>query len=367
MNNKTFIDLFCGCGGFSLGASLSGYKNILSVDVDPILTSSYKLNFPSSNLRLADLAKIDDIRTLLSDKSEKPDLLIGGPPCQGFSFIGKRNPNDPRNELIYHYFRHVKRLKPHFFILENVVGLSSGYGIDAIEEGKSLLPSYYNITDAIIIDANDFGAATNRSRVMIIGYDKRYNTLSDLEVLLKQRKEKPTVKDAILDLPSPKKFSEGSFDWVKYKTNIDISSYAKNLKTKPPKHLGWDFAIKKMEHGFVSGITATEHTEEVKQRFKQTTPGYTEKISRYFKLKWNEPSKTIRAGTGKDKGGFQAARPIHPTQSRVITVREAARIQGFPDWFVFHPTKWHSFRMIGNSVSPIMSKTIITKLKEVNS
>src|SRR3546814_16995927 len=90
-------------------------------------------------------------------------------------------------------------------------------------------------------------------------------------------------------------------------------------------------------------------------RFIETAQGKVEPVSHYPKLAWSGQCPTLRAGTGAEKGSFQAMRPIHPTQPRVITVREGARLQGFPDWFMFHPTKWHSFRMIGNSVSPIVS------------
>jgi len=359
---KTFIDLFCGCGGFSLGASLAGYKNILSVDIDKILTSSHRLNFPNSNLVLADLSSIDNLKRFIPSETQKPTLLIGGPPCQGFSFMGKRNQDDPRNQLIYHFFRHVKNLKPDIFILENVEGLASGYGLQIISESQSQLPGYYVISNPIEVNAYSFGAATSRPRVLIIGYDKRYVSKPDFDEILKSKSSRFNVKDAIADLPTPIKANDDGYLWTPYKPGVEISNYAKKLKTLPPKNFGWSAAVEKLKKGFISGQLSTKHTEEVKKRFKQTQQGETEDVSRFFKLKWDAPSRTIRAGTGRDKGGFQSARPIHPSQARVITVREAARIQGFPDWFTFHPTKWHSFRMIGNSVSPIMAKEIIKNL-----
>ena len=362
MVNKTYIDLFCGCGGFSLGANLAGYKNLLSVDIDPILTSAYKLNFPNSNLQLANLATIPDIRKLLKNPDQKPSLLIGGPPCQGFSFMGKRDEHDPRNELIWHYFRHVKRLRPDIFILENVAGLASGYGLEAIEIAKSQLPKYYKVSDPIFVNAADFGAATTRPRVLIIGYDSENIAKPDFDAIANFKVPFTSVKDAISDLPSPVKYDDKTYDWVKYKRDIDISDYAIKLRKVPKKKLGWEHAIQKLENGFVSGLSSTLHNDEVKQRFKDTQQGDNEPISRYFRLKWDAPSRTIRAGTGSDKGGFQSARPIHPSQPRVITVREGARIQGFPDWFVFHHAKWHSFRMIGNSVSPIMAEKLASLL-----
>ncbi|MBT1688106.1 DNA cytosine methyltransferase [Dawidia soli] len=364
MIKRTFIDLFSGCGGFSLGAHLAGFHNALSVDIDPILTSSYRLNFPTSNLQIADLKQVEDIRVMMKNPPAKPDLLIGGPPCQGFSHMGKRDAEDPRNELIWHFFRHVRKATPNVFIMENVDGLAtSEYGRKIVEEAILQLPSYYKTSGIINVNAADFGAATARPRVLIVGFDSRYVDDPRLEEKIKPVKKRTTVWDAISDLPGPVNTAEvNEFVWTKYTYRGDISKYAKALRVAPLKNLGWSQAVDRFNAGQITGLNATTHTSDVKDRFKLTKQGEVEPISRYFKLSWDLPSRTIRAGTGRDKGGFQAARPIHPSQSRVITIREAARIQGFPDWFVFHPTKWHSFRMIGNSVSPVMAKRIIKSL-----
>lgn len=112
----------------------------------------------------------------------------------------------------------------------------------------------------------------------------------------------------------------------------------------------------------VSGFLGTIHTDEIINRYKKLSFGETDKISRSQRLNPNGFCPTLRAGTGSDKGSYQAVRPIHPTQARVITPREAARLQGFPDWFRFHPTKWHSFRQIGNSVSPLVAEAMLLPL-----
>ena len=135
------------------------------------------------------------------------------------------------------------------------------------------------------------------------------------------------------------------------------------MRELPPKHLGSELAIKKLKNKMLSGFFDTVHTKEVMTRYLALEPEKVDKISRSKKLSWKGVSPTLRAGTGSDKGSYQAVRPIHPSSPRVITVREAARLQGFPDWFCFHPTKWHSFRMIGNSVSPIVSENIMTNIK----
>jgi len=124
--------------------------------------------------------------------------------------------------------------------------------------------------------------------------------------------------------------------------------------------VGNEQALKRFaERSEVSGFFGTEHTEEVIERFLKVKPGKTDSISKFPRLSWDELCPTLRAGTAKDRGSYQAARPIHPSQDRVITPREGARLQGFPDWFLFHPTKWHSLRQIGNSIPPLMAERIL--------
>ena len=129
-----------------------------------------------------------------------------------------------------------------------------------------------------------------------------------------------------------------------------------------PEGIGDDAAMKRLKRREVSGFLGTRHTPEVLERFASVAQGDTDQISRCHRLDPNGFCPTLRAGTAKEKGGFQAIRPLHPTEDRVITPREAARLQGFPDWFQFAPTKWHSFRQIGNSVSPILAEDILARL-----
>ncbi|MBS4036491.1 MAG: DNA cytosine methyltransferase, partial [Ignavibacterium sp.] len=114
----------------------------------------------------------------------------------------------------------------------------------------------------------------------------------------------------------------------------------------------------KYKKGLVSGCFGTRHSPKVYKRYKALRPGQIDAVSRSVRLKSKGLCPTLRAGTDSDKGSYQAVRPIHPTANRVITPREAARLQGFPDWFQFAPSKWHSFRQIGNSVSPILAEEI---------
>lgn len=363
----TLIDLFSGCGGFSLGAAFAGFHSVAAVDIDATLQSSFGKNFPRTKAIQGNVAQIlkSDWRHLIGDI--KPTGIIGGPPCQGFSRIGKREKNDPRNDLIHHYYRHVKELNPQFFVMENVQGLLDTDNIETLTNGIDQISGKYNILGPFVVNAADFGAATNRHRVVVIGYDPDEMEPLDLANFKSIGIVKPiTIRDAIYDLPSPISDPKDSsnYGWAEYGTvkKSDISAYARKMRKLPPSGLGWSEAISRLKLGQLSGLTETRHTESVTERYTNIPPGKIDRVSKSHKLDWKGLSPTLRAGTGSDKGSFQAVRPLHPDEGRVITVREAARIQGFPDWFTFHPTKWHSFRMIGNSVSPLMSEGIMVPI-----
>jgi DNA (cytosine-5)-methyltransferase 1 len=221
----------------------------------------------------------------------------------------------------------------------------------------------------VTINALDFGAPTSRRRVVLVGYDAEEMDPIGAEELRFVFERKVTVKDAISDLPVPAAAPpiQGDWGWAAYpQLNPDqgeISEYAREMRRMPPAGLGWSVAIGALAEGRVSGLMPTLHTDAVRARFGLTPQGKVEETSRYPRLSWEGHCPTLRAGTGKEKGSFQSMRPIHPSEPRVITVREAARLQGFPDWFAFGPTKWHSFRVIGNSVSPKVSAGILSLIK----
>jgi DNA (cytosine-5)-methyltransferase 1 len=363
----TVVDLFCGCGGFSLGAELAGFRSLAAVDIDPILQSAYRRNFPKSRVIQASVADIDESawRHLLG--KVRPDGLIGGPPCQGFSPIGKHRKNDPRNDLLAHFYRHVRILRPKFFIMENVPGLLTEDKIGILSSGLENVPSRYRILDPIVISASDYGAATSRRRVVIVGYDpNEVDSISEEIITRSTPRNLITVRDAIADLPEPipgQKFGD-DFGWRKYpkKSSAQLTKYAQHLRKEPPAGMGWSEAIELHQNGFISGLVETHHSRKVARRYSIIEGGKSDPITKAYRLEWSGQCPTIRAGTGSDKGAFQAVRPLHPGKGRVITVREGARLQGFPDWFVFHPTKWHSFRMIGNSVSPFVSRGLFKRI-----
>jgi DNA (cytosine-5)-methyltransferase 1 len=159
------------------------------------------------------------------------------------------------------------------------------------------------------------------------------------------------VRDAIADLAGA--FSVGQdpdgYDVWQHAVEDPVSDYARKLRSGAKRF---------------TSHRRTAHRSEIAARFVNVPQGGIDKVGRHHRLRWDGQSPTLRAGTGFDRGRFQAVRPLHPDEPRVITVREAARLQGFPDWFRFHPTTWHSFRMIGNSVSPIAGTAILNLLKD---
>ncbi len=363
----TIVDLFCGCGGFSLGAELAGFRSIVAIDIDHDLQSSFRRNFRQTAVIEANVADIDgqDWPQLIG--RDRPDGLVGGPPCQGFSWIGKRQTNDPRNNLVHQFYRHVGLLRPKFFVMENVEGILHSSSVDVLNLAIESIAKHYQIIGTIVVNAADFGAPTVRKRVVVIGYDpQEVDALSERSFTKHPPKEMTTVRDAISDLPSPipEDDDELSFGWAKYPGDRGrkISDYAASLRKGPSDGMGWKESVERHSHGYVSGLTSTRHRPDIARRYAVLAPGKSDPITKSYRLDWDGQSPTLRAGTGADKGAFQAVRPLHPGMGRVITVREGARLQGFPDWFVFHPTKWHSFRMLGNSVSPIVSRAILSIL-----
>lgn len=389
MEKPIIVDLFSGCGGFGLGAKLAGFDCRVAIDVDKTLQSAYRLNFPTTQVIQEDIANLnlEQWEILLKrdqqGKMRRPDGIIGGPPCQGFSRIGKRNSEDPRNSLIGHFFRHVKMLKPKFFVMENVEGLLDEGTVDVLmselqeisqsqlsikERQKQDFPAY-KVLEPILLNASEYGAPTTRTRVIVVGYlADKMDTLSASDFLPAADMSRVTVKDAIADLPEPYKTSrkKDDFAWAKYKPmrGKRISNYAKKARALPPEGFGNEEAINRLKKSELSGFDITVHSAKVSARYAAVPNGKIDPVSKSTKLDWNGFAPTLRAGTGPDKGSHQAVRPLHPDVGRVITVREAARLQGFPDWFLFHQTKWSSFRMIGNSVSPIISEFILSTIKK---
>lgn len=358
------IDLFCGCGGFSLGATRAGFDIVAGVDLDKNAIAAHAINFPASKHLNLDLSKVptDELLSEAGVRKDEVTGIIGGPPCQGFSSIGKSHLSDPRNQLFKRFFEIVKDIKPAFFVCENVPGILRPQYDNVREEALNLVQGSYSILGPIKLRASDYGAPTTRTRAFFFGINRSLNVNPTIEMLLPSYSICPvSVKEALTGLP-PKirdewQSEEQGWRKVRYKLGTPFQIH---LSSKIPSGVGDQESIDKLnQKGHVSGCLGTVHQDEVINRFSAVEPGKSDKVSRAPRLSLDGFCPTLRAGTGSDRGSYQAVRPIHPTEPRVITPREAARLQGFPDWFRFAPSKWHSFRQIGNSVSPILSEHVL--------
>lgn len=339
------VNLFSGCGGFSLGAHQAGFRVIAAVDNDPILSSSYPYNFSDTKMLLRDVTQLDG-RSVREAAAGPVDGIFGGPPCQGFSLIGKRSREDPRRHTLGHFFRVVQEVQPLFFAMENVRGLACSDSRYLLDEALCLVEDKYAIFGPEVLNAAHFGGATNRLRLFVIGIRRDYGESVSLEDFDKLKKAPATVRAAISDLEGAVAIGErDGFDTWRIARVGRPYDYARALRARD---------------GIFTGQRPTEHSIRVVTRFKTIPQGGIDPIGRHPRLSWSGQCPTLRAGTGSDRGSYQSVRPIHPEQPRVITVREAARLQGFPDGHRFHSTIWHSFRMIGNSVSPIVARAIFT-------
>jgi DNA (cytosine-5)-methyltransferase 1 len=293
--------------------------------------------------------------------------IIGGPPCQGFSDIGKKDRDDPRNKLFPEFFRIVAEARPKFFLAENVPRIMHNANSDILSRAFSYVKAEYDILTDLSINACDYGAPTTRTRRFFFGSLKdEMEPLKATDFKPPSNIEKILVKDALIGLPEKidPTWQNEDQSWQIVK-DYNNGYFASRLKGHKPVGMGDPVALKRFKkENLVSGCLGTAHTKEVVKRFEQTKPGKREQVSRTIRLDPDGFCPTLRAGTGPDHGSHQSLRPIHPTENRVITPREAARLQGFPDWFQFHPTKWHSFRQIGNSVSPIVAERILTVIRK---
>jgi DNA (cytosine-5)-methyltransferase 1 len=344
------VELFCGCGGFSLGAHAAGFDVAAAYDIDETLASSYPRNFPHTKLFHRDIGGLTgaEIRAAVDG-----DIggVFGGPPCQGFSDIGRRQKDDPRRELLGHFFRIVSEVEPAFFVMENVRGLAYHDAAPVLDGALTLVEKDYHVLGPQIWDASAFGAATRRNRMFVIGIRRSVADPIEKTAVDAFRRPASNVKAAIVDLSDAAPLAETD----------DLPGFDQWKIRRPGRPLAYAAALRSTDKTF-TGHRPTVHTQDVIDRFAKVEQGHVDPVGRHPRLAWTGLCPTLRAGTGADKGSYQSVRPIHPEENRVITVREAARLQGFPDAHVFHPTVWHSFRMIGNSVSPIMAEAIFSAI-----
>ena len=362
---KEIIDLFSGVGGLSLGAARAGFQIRAAVELDVQASSTHAVNFPTAAHVQEDVSKLAGDR-LIETSGVNPKLyagLIGGPPCQGFSNMGLRTAKDPRNQLLCDFFRLVAETSPAFFLAENVPGVLDERNARVLEAAQARIPKKYVVLDPFTVKASDYGAPTIRTRVFFYGYDPNRVDALTIEDFLPGTVGDVRVRDALAQLPKVRPTWQTEKQSWRSVGELDDSEFANRLTDCVPAGVGNEEALQRFRSKRqVSGFLGTLHEAGTIKRFDLLGPGESDSISKCTRLDAKGYCPTLRAGTGPERGSYQAIRPVHPTSPRVITPREGARLQGFPDWFQFHATKWHSFRQIGNSVSPIVAESLLLKI-----
>ncbi len=355
------IDLFAGAGGLSLGFEQAGFDVAAAVEIDPIHCAVHEYNFPNCSTICASVVELTgvEIRARAGLQGKDIDVVFGGPPCQGFSMIGKRTLDDPRNSLVFHFVRLIKELQPKYCVFENVKGLTLGLHTKFLTELiEELQKAGYSVALPYrVLNAAEYGVPQDRRRLFLLAARSDMNLLSYPGPV----GVRTTVWEAIGDLPDADEFdvlNRQDMVSTKWKT---ATRYARQLRgiTNDPEDFGYP---RDFNRDLLSSSLRTKHTDFSKSRFLETKHGETEPISRFHKLNPQGVCNTLRAGTDSARGAFTSPRPIHPFLPRVITVREAARIHSYPDWFRFHATKWHGFRQIGNSVPPLLGRAVAAQV-----
>lgn len=363
------IDLFCGAGGLSLGAVRAGLNIVAGVELDLQALTTHTVNFPSSRHLRLDVAELSG-KALLEAAGVSPGnltALIGGPPCQGFSVMGLRQPDDIRNNLFGHFMRLVAETLPIFFVAENVPGIAHSANAPVLKKALSLVPKQYDVLPPIIVQGDNYGAPTSRKRLFFIGIDRSRLPMIAAEAFLpptyvQQVNVEAALKGLGVEVHPPDPTTDEGDHWHQVGA-LPESHFYSRVKDCIPKGIGDPGTVARYKKkNEVNGHIGVVHRTDISARYGALAPGEKDPVSRSVRLKLDGFCPTLRAGTGSEKGRRQAVRPIHPIESRVITPREAARLQGFPDWFLLPQTKWHSFRQIGNSVSPLVAEIVITAL-----
>lgn len=370
------IDLFAGAGGMSLGFEQAGFDIVAAVEIDPVHAAVHKYNFPHCAVMPRSVVGLSgaEIRRAADIGARPVHVVFGGAPCQGFSMIGQRALDDPRNQLVREFLRIVADLKASYFVFENVKGLTIG-------RHRAFLEEFIQYADQLgyavrlpwrVLDAANYHTPQHRERLILFGARKglklpqypaaQCNAADGKGLKQPGLPAGPSVEDALADLPDAEMFPElSSTDEVLTEAWGAPSPYARRLRCLDND--GWDFGyVRHWKPLLLTSSARTSHTAISKRRFGETEPGSVEPISRFYKLRAGGLSNTLRAGTDGARGAFTSPRPIHYKYDRCVTVREMARLHGYPDWFRFNETKWHGARQIGNSVPPPLARAIAAEL-----
>jgi DNA (cytosine-5)-methyltransferase 1 len=369
------IDLFSGAGGMSLGFEQAGFDVKAALEIDPVHSATYAFNFPRTTIICAPAETLSgqNIRDRAGIGKEVIDCVFGGPPSQGFSGMGKRDSADPRNALVGEFFRLVRELTPRSFVFDNVKGITLEPHREFLHRQIATLEvmGYEVRTGFKILNAAEFGVPQSREHFSLMGvrYGEQLPDYPKLKFQVAGKRPKgfdaplgPTVHDALGDLPDADQFAVlQDTDAVEVTTWGTRSAYASQLRCENSSD--WFFGYPRdWDPNILTSSARTDHNAVSRQRFAKTPLGTVEKVSRFFKLDPASVANTLRAGTDAARGAFSSPRPIHPEFSRCITVREMARLHGFPDWFRFHATKWHGARQVGLAVPPPLARAVAAEM-----
>jgi DNA (cytosine-5)-methyltransferase 1 len=339
----TFIDLFSGCGGLSCGLELAGHHCLLGVDANKEAIASFAANHSKANVYLGDIKKLTEKKLLDLTRGQRIDMVVGGPPCQGFSTVGRGLVGDERNQLFKEFVRIVKITKPKIILFENVTGLVAKKNEVILKQIFQYFERLGYNMDARVLSAEEFGVPEKRRRAIIMG-------VKDGECLFPIASHGNRAKNKIRTVAEALKNLKGR-DGKTY--NHDVAQ-AQVKKIQDRERLQFipagrgiryetdekEFLPKKLWYGI-------DWSKLREKRFRQT---------RLQRLPLKDPSPTILTSRTSY---------YHPVENRYLTPREAAACQSFPNDFIFHGSQTAQFRQIGNAVPPMLARALGEKIKEI--
>lgn len=385
MSGHTAVSLFSGCGGFCEGVKLAGFDVLAAVELDKYAAVTYRANFPEVPLFEGDVhAFLDSGEAGWTAEEQERfghladvdlDLVFGGPPCQGYSQIGTRILDDPRNELYLQYIRVVKQLRPKVFLMENVPNmLLLAKGKFKREVLEAMAEAGYKNCGVQVLSAADYGVPQVRRRAIFFGIRDDLEAGGPAEDLLakflkEQERPAPTAWDAIKDLPEATAIH---YEDLKYPRSRADSAFLDEMRTD--REGEW---YGKADVGAARPRRAlsNHHTKEIQERRKALIallkPGAKGdslpkevwnglRPEKWRRLPTDRPAYTILAQMHRDLSEW-----VHPKYERWITVREAARLQSFHDGFVFHTSEWQMLKQVGNAVPPLLARAVASAASEV--
>ncbi|AZJ35254.1 DNA cytosine methyltransferase [Tenacibaculum singaporense] len=346
---KNAIDIFSGAGGMSIGACMAGIKIDLAIEFNSQAADTFKFNHPDTEVICEDIREVN-----IKDSYKRPFILFGGPPCQGFSISNTktRNINNSNNSLFKEFVRMVKESKPKWFVFENVEGFVTFQKGSVLKQLCDEFALLGYSTSYKILKASDYGVPQNRNRFFMVGnnvgVDFSFPETNNIKV---------TVKQAISDLPN---VNNGDvIEELPYKMG-EVSEYAQLMRVNSNKSRqnfvskNQDYVIERYKHISV-GENWKSIPEELMKNYSNRANCHS---GIYRRLHPDRPSVVI--------ANYRKNMLIHPYEDRGLSVREAARLQSFPDNFIFKGSLMHIQQQIGNAVPPLLAKAVFEQIIELN-